>query len=130
MLYNERGLNPALVHRKSINQIPKVKNVLIVLPYFRFCTNMKLTTSFKVPCGSTGWHLLMFPMDTSRVQIPPSPTIELSEKMKLHDSATGGLTILIPKKNLKTTAGYFCKEVSRKWVGLRNSLYQYHLMGL
>ena len=91
---------------------------------------MKLTTSFKVPCGSTGWHLLMFPMDTSRVQIPPSPTIELSEKMKLHDSATGGLTILIPKKNLKTTAGYFCKEVSRKWVGLRNSLYQYHLMGL
>lgn len=110
MLYNERGLNPALVHRKSINQIPKVNNVLIVLPYFRFCTNMKLTTSFKVPCGSTGWHLLMFPMDTSRVQIPPSPTIELSEKMKLHDSATGGLTILIPKKTLKTTAGYFCKR--------------------
>ena len=34
------------------------------------------------PCSSIGWHLLVFSIETSKVQIPPPPTIELSKNLR------------------------------------------------
>ena len=53
---------------------PNVNNVIVscfskIFPIFR-----------PEPCSSIGWHLLVFPMETSRFQIPLPPIIKLSKK--------------------------------------------------
>jgi hypothetical protein len=57
---------------------------LFIHPIFRYCQ------SHQEPCSSTGWYILVFPMETSRIQIPPSTTIELSKKKKRYFQSHAG----------------------------------------
>ena len=94
---NNKAIKHILQHQRS-----RLENKwmcmceLFIHPIFRYCQ------SHQEPCNSTGWYILVFLMETSRIQIPPSTTIELSKKKKIFSITCWGFQRKIYRKAQNT----------------------------
>ena len=68
------------------------RDYLVVIKFIKkiYLSHSNFIINSQESCSSIAWHLLISRMETSRIQIPPSPTIELSKKKRKNEYKNSG----------------------------------------